>query len=396
MRFRTNIILLFFCHCLITGAFAQTKNGNTFHISGRIYGKDTGVVVLCYKNMAHKGVCDTVQLRGGRFTFSGHVRGACEGLLWTNLRAPHMDHHTIIRFILQPRSYNILKSYDDPNVIIRGSNAQAEKDQWDNNKSFLKEKLEMGYKTVDSLQKAGLPGVEQAKRSNASAWQALIDLDMAYVAKHPNSYLSAFLLTRRYRHVAVDSLKLLYSALADSVKQSSLGHEALAQIYQRTDDTAFMRKNLLFDQANNERLVNIRSVHDFRLPDLSGNLVDFSTFKGKYILIDVWASWCKPCIKNIPVWNALVKHYDPKLIRFISVSMDTEAPSWKQALQQHQPAGIQVIDTSAFFGLFGVYCKVWWLPRHVLVDPDGHILNYDADQDGEEAWRKFLDGVLKL
>jgi thiol-disulfide isomerase/thioredoxin len=367
MHFRTNtsIFLLLCGLCLITKAFAQTNKKNKFHISGRIYGKDTGAIVLCYKDINYKGVCDTLQLRQGRFTFSGHVRGACEGMIWTDPHPPHMDHHTIIRFILEPRSYKIVKSFNDPKVVIRGSDAQAEKDRWDNEKSSL------------------------------STWQALFDLDMLYVAKHPNSYLSAFLLTRRYRHASIDSLKLLFSAFTDNVKQSALGHEALAQIYQRTDDTAFMRKNPLFDPTYTDRLINIRSVHDFRLPDLSGKLVDFSTYKGKYLLIDVWASWCKPCIRFIPVWNALVKQYDPKRIQFISVSLDVEASDWRQAVEKHRPDGVQVIDTSAFNGLFGVYCKVWWLPRYVLVDPEGRILNYDAKQDSEEAWRKLLDGVLK-
>ena len=60
--------------------------------------------------------------------------------------------------------------------------------------------------------------------------------------------------------------------------------------------------------------MKLNSVYDLSSIDTLGNMIELSSFKGKYLVIDFWASWCKPCIENIPFLNQLVKHY--KLIPF--------------------------------------------------------------------------------
>lgn len=215
------------------------------------------------------------------------------------------------------------------------------------------------------------------------------------MATHPGSYLSAYLLWKQSQRIPVDSVKRLYIALADSVKNSAVGDDVLSYMFPLTNDNAFRMKYPLIDEQFSKRLVAIGSIHEFKLANTSGKLVDLATFKGKYLLIDVWASWCKPCIENVPAWNDLVKQYNPTIIQFISVSMDTEKDDWKRSLERHKTGGTMLIDQAAFKSMFALYCKVRSVPTYIIVDPAGHIINYDAPQPLQPELRHLLDDLIK-
>lgn len=396
-------VLFLFSICSIMECYAQTDaDKGDFQISGRISGRDTGSVMLWYRNSVNEMIRDTTTLDHGRFTFSGSVRGACEALILTNLQFRHFDDESIIRIILQPGLTDISKTDGVKQATITGSHAQAEKDKWDSIEASLTAAEDRCFETADSLKKHKQPNgqeyndqIELLYKQTDSLRIVRFRLDVGYVAQHPESYLGGYLLAKQVRRLSVDSVMLLYTALADSVKNSSIGHEVLKYIYPLTNDTAFRNKNPLIDDAFTKRLASIRSIHDFSLRDRSGKLINFTSFKGKYLLIKMWTSWCGPCIKNIPVWNTLLKQYDPKVIQFISVSLDTDVDSWNKALGKYKPDGIQLIDTNEFKGLFAIYCKVLWVGKFLLVDPAGRIVNYDADQDGETAWRRLIDSFIK-
>jgi hypothetical protein len=109
----------------------------------------------------------------------------------------------------------------------------------------------------------------------------------------------------------------------------------------------------------------------------------------------MWASWCGPCIETIPAWNKLLQQYDPKLIQFITVSMDTEVESWKRSIAQHKPGGLALIEPRSFNSLFAVYCKALWVSHYVIADPTGHIVNYDAPHPDDPEFRQIIDNLIK-
>lgn len=346
---------------------------------------------------------DSTVLNHGSFSFFCNVRAATEALIWTNMKNKDFDDQSVIRFILSPGTIQISKIDGVKKATITGSLPQDEKEKWDSVKSSQIETTEYHYQTLRTLvlRQEQTGHSDYAKQIDSlgqlleAARGVITKLDIGYIAAHPESYLSGYLLRKQSRKIPVDSVKLLYIALADSVKNSSVGYEVLSYVYPLTDDTAFRAKNPLFDQKFNKQLAAIRSIHDFKLQDLSGKWVNFTRFKGKYLVIDMWASWCGPCIKSIPAWNKLLPLYDPKLIQFITVSMDTDVDAWKNAIAQHKPGGLALIEPRAFNSLFAVYCKALWVSHYVIVNRTGSIVNYDAPHPGDPEFKRIIDNLIK-
>jgi peroxiredoxin len=108
----------------------------------------------------------------------------------------------------------------------------------------------------------------------------------------------------------------------------------------------------------------------FTRPDLDGRLVSSSVYRGKLVLLDFWASWCAPCIVEIPHLTELQKHYSDRL-QVIGVSMDEKAQSAKKVVTTYR-INYPIIMADAAFGKR--YGDVLGLPEIYLIGRDGKII----------------------
>ena len=219
-------------------------------------------------------------------------------------------------------------------------------------------------------------------------------MDLNYIRIHPDSYLSAYLLSKQKRELAVDSIEFYFTRLTDSVKQSSLGHDILAYVYPLTGDNAFRKANPLIDEKFDERLSKLKSVFELVLNDSAGNTIRLSSFKAKYLVIDFWASWCKPCIASIPDLKQMAKDYKTDSIEFISISMDKDLNEWKESIRKHDFTGVQLSEPTGFNSLAAIYCKVLWVPTYIVADRNGQIIQYNAPQAIEPELKLLLDNLV--
>lgn len=397
---------LFLCIlvCQIGQVFGQPKEKKTdFHLTADIIGKDTQAVVFTHADQFNRWHDDTIKLKEGKFSFSGKVNGACEALLWTDLKNLAFDNRSVIHFLLEPGDIDIKFLPVGPDkALISGSQSQTEKEKWDDQKApLLIPKMNI-EKSLDSLQflmrtdsiNARNQFVLFAKKWD-SAREKIRIADIGYLIQHPNSYLSALFLNRYRKLLPVDSMKIYYNSLSENVKQSSVGHEALREIYPLTDDASFRAKNPLIDGEFTRQLESLSSVYDLTLKDSSDKPVSLSSFRGKYLVIDFWASWCGPCVENIPFLKRIMKAYSPDSVQFISISLDYDPKAWKAALVRNKFGGIQFDDTAAFKSLAAVYCKVTWVPKYLIADKQGHIITYNAPHPGEPEFQVQLNSVLR-
>ncbi len=120
---------------------------------------------------------------------------------------------------------------------------------------------------------------------------------------------------------------------------------------------------------------------DFSLTDENGNIYTLSEMSNKTIIIDVWASWCAPCIASFPKWNALAEKYkDNKNFEFLTVSIDKEAELWKNGLEKHQLEGLKLYaGEKAFDSDFAVNYNISAIPCYIVIDANGKIALLNAN-----------------
>ncbi len=115
---------------------------------------------------------------------------------------------------------------------------------------------------------------------------------------------------------------------------------------------------------------------DFTLKDASGKEISLRDYKGKYVLLYFWASWCSPCVKGIPKMQEIYQEFRSDDFELICLSLDVREERWKKALQKLTPPGIQVLATREAADKYGVR----YIPFLVLINPDGIIEKYDVSK----------------
>ena len=106
-----------------------------------------------------------------------------------------------------------------------------------------------------------------------------------------------------------------------------------------------------------------------------GKEVDFSSFKGKYVYVDMWASWCGPCCREVPHLQALEKEFEGSDIVFVSISTDADPDSWKAKLKELDMHGNQLHDRD---GKLSQILNVGGIPFFVVYDKEGKLHTYGA------------------
>jgi thiol-disulfide isomerase/thioredoxin len=131
--------------------------------------------------------------------------------------------------------------------------------------------------------------------------------------------------------------------------------------------------------------------------NFKGGNTKLSDFKGKYVYIDVWATWCGPCIAEIPFLKKVEEKYDGKNIAFVSISVDVQKDfeKWKKFVEDKQLGGIQLFAdknwNSDFIKSFGINS----IPRFILIDPSGKVVSADAARPSDSKLSEQLDALLK-
>lgn len=119
------------------------------------------------------------------------------------------------------------------------------------------------------------------------------------------------------------------------------------------------------------------------------------SLKGKFIYIDVWATWCGPCIAEIPALKEVEKAYHGKNIEFVSISIDErkDFEKWKKMVADKELKGIQLIADNDWKSDFVKSYAIDGIPRFILIDTEGKIISADAPRPSEEKFKELLTEV---
>jgi thiol-disulfide isomerase/thioredoxin len=135
----------------------------------------------------------------------------------------------------------------------------------------------------------------------------------------------------------------------------------------------------------------------FTYENHKGGTSSLSDFKGKYVYIDVWATWCGPCLAEIPHLKKAEAAYHDKNIVFVSISIDAKKDheKWKEMVTQKLLGGVQLIADNDWNSKFVTDYAIQGIPRFILIDPNGNVLEADASRPSNPDLRKKLDALVK-
>ena len=173
----------------------------------------------------------------------------------------------------------------------------------------------------------------------------------------------------------------------------------LEEVYNLYKTTNPNSKNLASITTRYELLKNLTPGNispTFTYENHKGGETSLEDLKGKLVYVDVWATWCGPCKREIPFLKQLDEDYKNKNIAMVSISIDEKKDydTWRKMVTEKELGGIQLIADNDWKSKFVTDYGIRGIPRFILIDTEGKIINSDAPRPSSSEIRKTLDSLL--
>jgi thiol-disulfide isomerase/thioredoxin len=192
--------------------------------------------------------------------------------------------------------------------------------------------------------------------------------------------------------------ELLYYTIMKETMDNSVNDAALL-----IEDYSKLQTNTLYNEEVNtvfntwRHLLKGKKAPSWQYLNHANKPVSLESFIGKVVYIDVWATWCGPCLRELPYLEKLQEEFKGNNnIAFISISIDQEKLGWDAMVKSKNMKGIQCIADNAWNSSIVTEYRITGIPRFIIIDKQGNIADVNAPRPSSKTLKPALEELIKI